>query len=62
MKHSRRDILNAVEVIKSECGEHETECYECPFSIEGTCIINSVTPEAWELSGIDNTTWKAFKR
>ena len=60
MKHSKRAILKALRIIKSEC--YGTPCDRCPFggSVNGSirCLLKMNTPLGWVLND-KCETWKA---
>lgn len=60
MKHSKRAILKALRIIKSECSG--TRCERCPFggSVNGftQCLLKMTSPVGWVLND-KCETWKA---
>ena len=60
MKHSKRAILKALRIIKSEC--KGTRCERCPFggSVGGLprCLLKMTVPVGWVLND-KCETWKA---
>ena len=61
MKHSKRAILKALRIIKSEC--NGTSCERCPFGglVDGfpKCLLRMTVPVAWVLND-KCETWKAI--
>lgn len=61
MKHSKRAILKALRIIKSEC--NGTSCENCPFggSVNGftRCLLKMTHPTGWVLND-KCETWKAI--
>jgi len=60
---ARGEIIDALEVIRDVCKEHQ--CDTCPLRYangmsEGGCELENVAPEEWELNIVDDT-WRAFK-
>ena len=62
MKHSKRAILKALRIIKSECGV--TSCENCPFGgyVNGheRCLLRMAIPLKWELND-NREAWKALR-
>lgn len=62
MKHSKRAILKALRIIKSEC--EETRCEGCPFGgpVNGheRCLLRRAIPLKWELND-NREAWKALR-
>lgn len=60
MKHSKRAILKALRIIKSEC--NGTRCEICPFGglVNGfpRCLLKMTSPIGWVLND-NGETWKA---
>lgn len=66
MKHTKEEILNALQIIKDEC--FGTECENCPFSfddehgISKKCTFIHVLPDEWEIKKKENEQiWRAFE-
>ena len=63
MKHTREEILDALQVIKDTCvdvGEDKNGCHKCPFARNGLCILLDEEPYKWELN-FEGAVWRAFK-
>ena len=63
MIHTKEAIINALEVIKSECDS--TECEKCPFGRRNShhsyeCVINKGIPEDWVITK-EEPTWRALE-
>lgn len=62
MKHSKRAILKALRIIKSEC--EGTRCEVCPFGgpVNGyeRCLLRRTIPLKWELND-NREAWKALR-
>lgn len=58
MKHSEKEIIDALNVIQDVCGD--MDCYTCPFSRGAVCVINEVAPSEWDIVDV-KPTFKAFK-
>lgn len=62
MKHSKREIMKALRIIKSECSG--TSCEYCPFggSVNGfiQCLLQMAVPFRWELND-KCEAWKALR-
>lgn len=64
MKHTKEEIVNALNVIKEECAsQNGVSCNPCPFFINGKgCSIGSKVPQNWDIVDIEpEKTWRAFK-
>lgn len=59
MKHTKKEILDALKVIKDECA-FATSCHLCPFRRAESCAILSEDPEDWTLAE-DPEVWRAFE-
>lgn len=64
MKHTKKEIIDALKIIKDEC--EEAGCVNCPFGREKTtyryeCVLNKELPEQWDLADEEPETWRAFK-
>lgn len=62
MKHTQEEIINALKVIKDECGQYE-ECENCPFYNEKIyCAIRDPdeNPSQWDIAE-ETEVWRAFK-
>lgn len=58
MKHTPKEIINALQVIQDECESHTEGCSECPLYTGGECkIVVKEEPTGWNLNIND---WKAF--
>lgn len=66
MKHTKEEILNALKIIKEECGSSK-ECIKCAFYDENqnsqiVCMFDRpVAPACWNLNNPEPETWRAFK-
>lgn len=63
MKHTKKEILDALKVIKDVCADTES-CSRCPFGKDNTissCRITRVVPADWDIDDEEQETWKAFK-
>ena len=56
MKHTKDEIINALKVIKEECGR----CCSCPFCLDGACMIIR-KPSDWDIADPEPEIWRAFK-
>jgi hypothetical protein len=52
MKHTREEILKAVQVIKDECEEADTNCKGCRMKINGDCLFDLTVPCAFDLDNV----------
>ena len=65
MKHTKKEILDALKVIKEECAEAKL-CSKCPFGMDHTvngssCRLDESAPEGWKIAGEKpETVWRAF--
>lgn len=58
MKHTKEEILNALQVIKDTC--QDGDCLLCPFSDgDGHCIVTEQAPCAWNIKS--DEPWRAFE-
>ncbi len=58
MKHTSKEIINALQVIHEECKFHN-ECSECPFYTGNRCkFVVDEEPMDWNLN---KNNWKAFE-
>lgn len=58
MKHTKEEILKALNVIKDTCSEFD--CVLCPFrSIDTSCIIQDEPPKDWKIT--EQESWRAFE-
>ena len=46
MKHAKKEILDALKLIKDEC-EATHDCHECPFAGADGCILHRDAPYRW---------------
>lgn len=63
MKHTKEEIVAALQVIKDECTSQEgNECIQYPFFIFGKgCISTNRLPINWDVVNIEpEKTWRAF--
>lgn len=60
MKYTKKEILDALKLIKDEC-ESTATCRACPFRDEPGCAIRGANPHDWDLDDEDPETWRAFK-
>lgn len=58
MKHSEKEIIDALNVIKDTCVESNCP-RNCPFSISDECVIQGLQPALWEIEEVN--IFKAFK-
>ena len=65
MKHTKEEIVAALQVIKEECGNYgENECYSCPlYNTEQGCMVQlSRAPQYWDIVHVEpEKVWRAFK-
>ena len=60
MKHTKQEILNALQIIKDECTC--AECYNCPFRYNGEeCAIKDYPPVDWQIKKEKESVWRAFE-
>lgn len=59
MKHSEKEIIDALNVIKNVCNEYECHA-DCPFNDGYNCVINELEPYNWNIVDV-KPTFKAFK-
>jgi len=63
MKHTKEEILNALQIIKDECDG--VDCEECPFGcgIHGKeCGLRAELPDEWCIKKINKEpVWRAFE-
>lgn len=60
MKHTKEEILNALQIIKDECTS--TECQKCPFGYNGGgCAIQDYPPADWQIKKEKESVWRAFE-
>ena len=64
MKHTKEEIINALNVIKEECKGNF--CVSCPFYDKTLtdvpkCMIRSDAPMVWDLVDEEPKIWRAFK-
>ena len=58
MKHTSKEITNALQVIQDECNAYYPCCAECPFCTGDECKFGTDgEPVYWRVNKID---WKAF--
>ena len=65
MKHTKKEILDALKVIRDECAEAE-RCSKCPFGMDHTvngsaCRLDESAPSCWDISDEEPEVWRAFK-
>lgn len=64
MKHTKEEILNALQIIKDEC--YGTRCYQCPFgdtevnTPQIKCRITRNSPNDWKIAEREEK-WKALE-
>jgi hypothetical protein len=61
MKHTKEEILNALNIIRDECECHVEGCGACPFYVKHTCMIKIGVPSGWRLNNDIPELWMAFK-
>lgn len=65
MKHTKSEILNALQVIKDTCLEKygnkgAGSCRNCPFRYrDDRCTFIECFPYGWDIA--EKETWRAFK-
>ena len=64
MKHTKEEILNALQIIKDEC--IGSRCEQCSFgasdALYGTfCKLKWSNPEYWIIKGEEETVWRALE-
>lgn len=60
MKHTKEEILNALQIIKDECTS--TECQNCPFGYNGDeCAIQAFPPVDWQIKKEKESVCRAFE-
>ena len=63
MKHTKEEIITALNIIKDTCQESTEECVDCllcPFNDgDGHCIVNEQAPSAWDIK--DDEPWRALE-
>lgn len=60
MKHTEKEILDALHIIKDECSEHDSCGETCPFSIGTSCLMLKKTPNNWTINDDSVSTWKGL--
>lgn len=62
MKHSKEEIINALQVIQDTCKETQAPypCEHCPLSKQGECVLQSQSPDSWKIKA-STPVWKAFE-
>ena len=60
MKHTKEEILNALHVIKDECGEYERCDERCPFNANDECLVNINAPNYWKINDDGVEVWKGL--
>ena len=60
MKHTKEEILNALQIIKDECAG--ADCEACPFrTVNNGCTIQFDPPEHWRIKKEKESEWRAFE-
>lgn len=61
MKHTKEEILNALQIIKDEC--EGTNCKDCPFcGCAYVCMFKTdEIPEDWRIKNKEDSVWRAFE-
>lgn len=62
MKHTQEEIINALKVIKDECGQYEITCENCPFyNGKKHCAIRyqDEDPCDWKIAK-ETEVWRAL--
>jgi len=64
MKHTKEEIINALNVIKDECTG--TICQACPFcydtpNTKSKCALQHSNPCEWKIEELPPQTWRALK-
>lgn len=65
MKHTKEEILNALQIIKDECTD-TADCYGCPFGVlvkntYGCMLKMDENPEDWRIKNEKESVWRAFE-
>ena len=62
MRHTREEIINALNVIKDECDACDDGYYmKCPFyKVNRGCLINKICPSDWNIV-TEEEAWRALK-
>lgn len=62
MKHTKEEIITALQIIKDTCRDETIDCDNCPFGNDGNlCRINhDGIPANWKINKEDNV-WRAFE-
>ena len=57
---SKKEMINALRILKKVCDEQDEGCEQCPFGRQdGSCLMQTVSPTYYRL--IEEThSWKAF--
>lgn len=64
MKHTKEEILNALQIIQDECTD--VGCEECPFGFHnkntyGCMLKTDELPEEWRIKREKESVWRAFE-
>lgn len=62
MKHSKEEIINALNVLQDTCKEAPimNPCEHCPLSKNGECVLQERAPDDWKIKA-SAPVWKAFE-
>ena len=62
MKYVPEDIMEALNIIKETCKDHDEDCYMCPFNSgsEEGCLIKNEYPNEWNINWDSPTVWRAL--
>ena len=65
MKHTKEEIVAALQVIKDECNCVHGKCRECSFGraigTDEMCILADETPMYWHIARPEPAVWRAFE-
>ena len=64
MKHSKTEIIKALNVIKDICSDESMDCCICPFrKSKNNCMFteDGFIPDSWNIVELPNEEWRAFK-
>ena len=64
MKHTKEEILNALQIIKDECTD--VDCAKCPLGVRvknsyGCMLKMDENPDAWRIKNEKDSVWRAFE-
>lgn len=59
-ERAKREMVNALRILKKICEEQTDGCEECPFSRQDdSCLMQTVSPNNYRIID-DSKVWKAF--